>query len=295
VPWTSDPIGDLARLAAPRLTHRYGNRVILHVSAACALYCRFCFRKSHLNATEEALYKGQLAPAIAYLQAHPEVREVILTGGDPLSVPDGPLARLLGQLEAIPHIKRVRIHSRMPVTLPARLTAELADLLANRRFTTCLVAHFNHPRELTPVALAKLERLRRRGVVVYNQAVLLRGINNHEDTLFDLFQTLYEAGVTPYYLHHPDWTPGTFHFRVPIAQGRALMTALSGRLSGPAVPHYVLDVPGGHGKVRLLDASCTQLEERVTPDLAGALHRLALPNTRAGSDAPALYAEFWAP
>lgn len=294
-PWTGDPIGDLDKLAAPRLTHRYGNRAIVHMSTVCALYCRFCFRKAHLNDAERTLYAGSLTPALDYVRAHPEIGELILTGGDPLSLPDAWLGGFLAQLDAIPHLRHVRIHSRMPVTLPSRMTDGLATILTERRVPVALVAHFNHPRELTPLARQELERLRRRGVTLYNQSVLLRDINDRVAPLATLFQDLYDCGVTPFYLHHPDWTPGTFHFRVSIARGRAIMQALAGRLSGPALPHYVLDMPGGLGKTLLMGHAVQPVDARVTDDLCGALYRVKAPQTRTGGGHDSLYMDLWRP
>ncbi|MBI3543809.1 MAG: KamA family radical SAM protein [Deltaproteobacteria bacterium] len=290
-PWIDDAIGDLARLAAPRLTHRYGNRAIVHVSSLCAMYCRFCFRKSHLNDAERTLYDGSLDPALEYVAAHPEIRELILTGGDPISLPDAWLARFLARVETIHHVRHVRVHSRMAATLPSRLTPELARALSGRRFVVSLVSHFNHPREWTPEARRGLRRLREAGVPLYNQSVLLRGVNDHADTLASLFQALYEDGVAPFYLHHPDWTPGTFAYRAPVARGLELMRELRGRLSGPALPEYVLDTPGGLGKVAL--TSATKLDERVEDGLGGALYELTPSNTRDQASGPRLYAEFW--
>ncbi len=254
-PWTPDPIGDLERLSAPRLTHRYRNRALLHLSSSCAMYCRFCFRKEHLGNSERELYSGSLDPALHYLRAHPEVRELILTGGDPLSLSDGALLSVLSRIsEQAPQIRVLRFHSRMAVTLPQRLTPALAECLGKDwPFQIQLVSHFNHPLELTALAQQGLRRMARKGITLWNQNVLLRGINDSPETLEGLYQTLYEWGVAPFYLHHPDLTPATFGFRTSIAKGRALMRALKGRLPGPAIPDYVLDVPGGQGKVPLLD------------------------------------------
>ncbi|MBI2606357.1 MAG: KamA family radical SAM protein [Deltaproteobacteria bacterium] len=293
VPWLDDAIGDLAKLAAPRLTHRYENRAILHLSSLCALYCRFCFRKTHLNDAGRALYGGALDPAIDYLRAHGEIRELVLTGGDPLSVSDAVLARLFERLSAVAHLKAVRIHTRMPATLPSRLTDALARMLTAQPFQVALVAHFNHPKELTAVALAALRSFRAKGIPLFNQSVLLRGINDSAEVLAVLFQGLYENGVKPTYLHHPDWTPGTFHFRVPIEHGRAIVRALSGRVSGPALPHYVLDLPGGGGKVLLMDTERVLILESCTADgIAGSIYRIvASPETRSASR-EARYADF---
>ena len=289
-----DPIGDVTRLVAPRLTLRYGNRALLHVTPACALYCRFCFRKSHLNDDDRTLYAGGLDPALEALRQHPEVRELILSGGDPLALTDEGLRKLFQKVAAMGHIRQVRLHSRMAVTLPMRLTEELALLCAEQPFAVAMVAHFNHPREITPEARAGLARMRRRGIPLYNQTVLLAGVNDRIDTLAELFQTLYENGTTPFYLHHPDWTPGTFQFRLPIVRGQELMQALSGRLSGPALPHYVLDLPGGFGKVRLMEADAAQLLVRQADGrFAGALYRVRSPHTRVPGTNSQLYLDLW--
>lgn len=263
VPWVPDAIGDQERLAAPRLTHRYGNRALLHVSSTCSMFCRFCFRKSHLTTREEDLYGGSFTPAFDYLRAHPEVQELILSGGDPLALTDPMLDRLLGELEKIESLKVVRIHTRMPATLPYRLNLALMTLLARpRSYRVQMVVHFNHPRELTREALSVLERLGRMGVSLLNQSVLLRGVNDSADTLVALFQKMYTAGVLPYYLHHPDLTPNTFRFRLPVEHGRELMDELRGRISGPALPDYILDSPRGEGKISLLDRRVKQIDER---------------------------------
>jgi lysine 2,3-aminomutase len=288
VPWDADAIGDLEKLAAPRLTHRYGNRAILHTSTLCAVYCRFCFRKAHLNEREKLLYDGTLDPAFEYLAAHPEIRELILTGGDPLSLTDAALERVLERAAAIPSLKVVRIHSRMAVTLPSRLTPELAELLARERggLSVHLVSHFNHPREWTREAREGLRLLRGKGVPLFNQSVLLAGINDNVETLAELFQGLYEAGITPMYLHHPDWTPGTFHFRPSIEQGQRLARDLRGLLPGAALPHYVLEIPQGGGKSSLTDASVRKIEEWRSGPIQGAVYELAAPLTRSGRGTP---------
>jgi lysine 2,3-aminomutase len=295
VPWTNDPIGDLDLLAAPRLTHRYGNRALIHMSSLCALYCRFCFRKSHLNDSERLLYDGSLEPALEYLRTHTEVKELILTGGDPLSLPDVWLEKFFTKLESIAHLRTVRIHSRMAVTMPSRLTERLGELLGSSSLHIALVSHFNHPRELTAFARERLNLMRHHGVTLYNQNVLLRGVNDSVETLEALYQGLYEQGVTPFYLHHPDWTPGTFHFRHSIETGRELVRKLSGRLSGPAMPQYVLDIPGGLGKVPLLDENRIQLRENYSDGtIEGALYEVRPPHTLAEkTETPTYYAEFW--
>jgi lysine 2,3-aminomutase len=197
---------------------------------------------------------------------------VILTGGDPLAVSNSILEKtLLAIRDRAPQIRSVRIHSRMAVTLPSRLDTSLAELLgrADWPFQIHLVSHFNHPRELTPLAQAGLKRLRRAGVALWNQSVLLRKINDRVQTLAELFQGLYETGVAPIYLHHPDWTPGTFGFRLPISHGRKIMQALAGKIPGPALPKYVLDLPQGWGKVNLLDHRCQVVQQNQAPESGG--------------------------
>lgn len=291
-PWTADAIGDVAHLAAPRLTHRYGGRALLHVTTACAVYCRFCFRKAHLNAGEAALYDGNLDPAFAYLAARPRIGELILTGGDPLSMTDAYLTRLVARIEALKHVRTLRIHSRMVTTLPSRITQRLAGLLGQSKLHVVLVSHFNHPRELSPGAQRALRSLRRAGVTLLNQAVLLFGINDRASTLARLFEGLYAQGVLPYYVHHTDWTPDTFHFRVPIERGRRIIAALQGRVSGPAIPRYVVDTPGGGGKVDLMQGRVRMVGEHHENGLWGRLWQMPLPKTRAGRQKYVLYADF---
>ena len=297
-PWTPDAIGDVQNLAAPRITHRYKNRAILHISSSCAVYCRFCFRKSHLNDHDIALYEGPLEPAFQYLKSNSEVTELILTGGDPLSLTDAALKKMFQRIAEIPHLKILRIHTRMPVTLPSRITPALLELFSQEwPFSLYLVSHFNHTRELTPEALSKLRALKRNGVTTLNQSVLLNGINDSVNELVDLFQGLYEAGVIPYYLHHPDWTPGTFHFRVSIERGKALYSQLRGLLSGPALPEYILDIPEGYGKISPMDASfrkvCEFPEKNDSGSLRGALYEIASPSTRKGQGAPLQYLDLF--
>lgn len=290
-PWTIDAIGDIQNLAVPRLTHRYGNRAILHLSSLCGVYCRFCFRKSHLNDAERTLYEGSLDPAIDYLSKTPSIRELILTGGDPLSTSDQALKKLLDRIHLIPSIKTVRIHSRMAVTLPSRFSSDLLELFEiPRNFNLVLVSHFNHPKELSPLARNALREIRRTGVQLFNQSVLLKGINASADCLGSLFQELYETGVVPFYLHHPDWTPGTVHFRTSLEEGKAIYSQLKGKISGPALPHYILDIPQGYGKVTIHDGSVRKLmdlpehrDTRVSSDcrIRGAVYQVTAPTTRA--------------
>ncbi len=243
-----DPIGDRRWSPVPRLTHRYPDRVLIYPTYLCSMYCRFCFRKEQLNESESGYPHDDLAPALAYVAGHPEVREVILTGGDPLVLGDDKLARLLARIDAIPHVEAIRIHTRVPVTLPMRVTPELGAVLGSVRMLW-IVTHFNHPRELTPEAVAACRLLHRSGAHLLNQNVLLKGVNDRAAVLAELYRGLvYRAGVKPYYLHHCDMTRGVGGFRTTIAEGQAIMKQLRGHISGLCLPTYVLDIPGGAGK-----------------------------------------------
>jgi lysine 2,3-aminomutase len=243
-----DPIGDDAHSPVAGVVHRYPDRALLLLTAACRVHCRFCFRREFVGRPARALSKEQFQAAFDYLADHPEIWEVILSGGDVLTLPDAYLASVLARLRAIPHVKVIRFHSRVPAVLPDRLTEALATLL-RAHAPVYLVAHVNHPREVTPAFAAAVGRLVDRGVPVLSQSVLLRGVNDDAAVLADLFRTLVEARVKPYYLHHPDLARGTGHFRVSIARGQSLMRELRGRISGLCLPTYVLDIPGGYGKV----------------------------------------------
>jgi lysine 2,3-aminomutase len=243
-----DPIGDDAHSPLPGVVHRYPDRALLLLTAACRVHCRFCFRREFVGQPTRALSKEQFEGAFAYLAAHPEIWEVILSGGDVLTLPDAYLAGALERLRAIPHLRVIRFHSRVPAVLPERLTDALAELL-RAHAPVYLVAHVNHPREVTPAFTTAVGRLVDKGVPVLAQSVLLKGVNDDAAVLADLFRRLVEARVKPYYLHHPDLARGTGHFRVSVRRGQALMRQLRGRISGLCLPTYVLDIPGGLGKV----------------------------------------------
>ena len=245
----SDPIGDEARSPVKGIVHRYPDRVLLKPLHVCPVYCRFCFRREKVGPGGEALSPAELLAAIAYVRAHREIWEVILTGGDPLMMAPRRLAELIANLDAVPHLGVLRVHSRVPIADPARVTDELVRALKPRCAALWFGVHCNHPRELTPAAREALARLADAGIPLMGQTVLLAGINDDVETLDRLMRALVMARVKPYYLHHPDLVRGTGHFRVAIERGQALMKELRGRLSGIAQPSYVLDVPGGHGKV----------------------------------------------
>lgn len=245
----ADPIGDEARSPVKGIVHRYPDRVLLKPLHVCPVYCRFCFRREKVGPGGEALSAAELEGALGYIRTNPGIWEVILTGGDPLMMAPRRLAELIAGLDAIAHVAVIRVHSRVPIVDPGRITDELVAAVKPRRATLWLGVHCNHARELAPVTRAALARLADSGIPLMGQTVLLAGINDDVETLEQLMRALVTARVKPYYLHHPDLVRGTGHFRVSIARGQALMAALRGRLSGLAQPTYVLDVPGGHGKV----------------------------------------------
>jgi lysine 2,3-aminomutase len=246
-----DPIADHEFSPVPRLTHRHADRVLLFPTYQCAVYCRFCFRKESLTSIGRGYSRDALEPAFAYIESHSEIREVILTGGDPLSLPDKALAEIRARIEAIPHVRLLRIHTRVPVALPARVTAGLVAALQGRLMVT-VVTHFNHAREITDATERACRALRQGGFVLLNQSVLLKGVNDTVEVLEELCRELmYRLGVKPYYLHHGDLARGMAHRRTTIAEGQALAAALRARLSGICNPVYVLDLPEGGGKVPL--------------------------------------------
>ncbi|MBI1173018.1 lysine-2,3-aminomutase-like protein [bacterium] len=243
----ADPIGDHVHEPAPGVTHRYPDRVILHATQTCEVYCRFCFRRETVGAAGP-LSDEALDQAIDYIAATPAIWEVILTGGDPMTLSPRRLKALIDRLAAVPHVEVIRFHTRVPVVAPDRVDEALLAALRTRP-AVYVVIHTNHPAELTAKACAALARLVGAGVPLLSQSVLLKGVNDDVATLESLFRALIRNRVKPYYLHHADLAKGTSHFRTTVAEGQALMQALRGRLSGIALPTYVLDIPGGHGKV----------------------------------------------
>jgi lysine 2,3-aminomutase len=244
----ADPIGDEAFSPVAGIVHRYPDRVLLKVVNACAVYCRFCFRREMVGPGRGALSPEALAAALAYIRATPQVWEVILTGGDPLILSPRRLKAIVTQLASIDHVKILRVHTRMPVAAPERISPALVRALRVPGKASYVVLHANHPRELTAAARTACARLIDAGIPMLSQSVLLRGVNDDVATLSALLRTLVECRIKPYYLHHADLAPGTAHWRTSIAEGQALMRALHGRVSGLCQPAYVLDIPGGFGK-----------------------------------------------
>ena len=242
-----DPTADAAFSPLPGLVHRYPDRVLIKPLLICPLYCRFCFRREQVGPDGGLLTESQIAAIIAYIQARPEIREVILTGGDPLLLSPRRLHALLGALDAIPHLDQLRIHSRVPVAEPARITPDLLAALATEK-PLYLAVHANHAREFAPAAVAALRYLAAAGLVLLGQSVLLRGVNDSEEALEALFRAMLRHRIKPYYLHQLDPAPGTARFEVPVAEGLALLAALRGRLTGLAFPTYIQEQPQGAGK-----------------------------------------------
>jgi len=244
----ADPIGDSTHSPVEGIVHRYPDRVLLKLVNVCAVYCRFCFRRETVGPQGNTLAPAALARAFDYITAHPEIWEVVLTGGDPLLLSPRQLRHACARLAAIAHVKVVRIHTRMPVADPERVTATRVRALKSGGKATYVVLHANHPRELTPAARDACARLVDAGIPMLSQSVLLRGVNDDPHVLGELLRAFVECRVKPYYLHHADLAPGTSHLRTTIEDGQALMRAVRGRLSGLCQPTYVLDIPGGHGK-----------------------------------------------
>lgn len=245
-----DPIADEALSPVPGIVHRYPDRALLKPLLACPVYCRFCFRREQVGPDGGVLTEAELFSAYAYLRSHPEIKEVILTGGDPLILSPRRLSEILRNLSAIAHIEVLRIHTRVPVADPALITDALADAL-DMAAPLFIAAHINHAREITPAVTASLQKLQRRGIPILGQTVLLAGVNDSEEVLGDLFRAMLRNRIKPYYLHQLDAAPGTARFHVPPERGREILANLRGKISGTALPAYVFDRPGGLGKIPL--------------------------------------------
>jgi len=245
----SDPIGDDANSPVQGVVHRYPDRVLLKLTPVCAVYCRFCFRREMVGPDKgRSLSAAALGRAIDYIRSRPDIWEVILTGGDPLVLSPRRLRAVMKALAAIAHVKVLRIHTRVPVAEPTRVTVELVRAIKVNGKPTYVALHINHARELTPAVRAACARLADAGIPLLGQSVLLKGVNDTSEALADLMRACVECRIKPYYLHHADLAPGTAHLRTDIATGQNLMRRLRGRLSGLCQPSYVLDIPGGHGK-----------------------------------------------
>ena len=247
--FVSDPVGDLAAEAQPGLLHKYRGRALLLVTGACAINCRYCFRRAFPYS--DSVGTARLDAAVTALAGMPDIDEVILSGGDPLSLRDERLAALVERLAALPHLRRLRVHTRLPVTIPARITPALLDWLTGTRLQPVVVLHVNHARELDASVATALAPLRRAGVPLLNQAVLLRGVNDDAAALAELSTRLFECGVLPYYLHQLDRVRGAAHFDVPVRRARALLRTLRQSLPGYLVPKLVREIAGEASKTPL--------------------------------------------
>jgi lysine 2,3-aminomutase len=244
-----DPIGDHAHSPVAGIVHRYPDRVLFKLVHVCAVYCRFCFRREMVGpgkatALSDDAYQG----ALDYIRAHPEIWEVILTGGDPLMLSPRRLAQVMADLAAIKHVRIIRLHTRVPVAEPGRVSAAAVRALKVKGATTWVALHANHAREFTESARAACAAIVDAGIPMVSQSVLLRRVNDSAEALEALMRAFVECRIKPYYLHHGDLAPGTAHLRTTLAQGQQLMRTLRGRVSGLCQPEYVLDIPGGHGK-----------------------------------------------
>jgi lysine 2,3-aminomutase len=275
---STDPIGDHAHTPVEGVVHRYPDRVLLKLTHICAVYCRFCFRREMVGPGHAPTFSpAALEQALDYIRGHEEIWEVVLTGGDPLVLSPRRLKDAVRRLAAIDHLKVLRVHTRVPLVDPERVTLALVRALKAPGKATYVVIHVNHPRELTPQARAACARFIDTGIPLLSQSVLLRGVNDDAKTLGELMRALVETRIKPYYLHHGDLAAGTAHLRTTIEKGQELMRALRGRYSGLCQPTYVLDIPGGYGKSpvgpsywRAVDHSAAEYE---LEDFRGVRHR----------------------
>jgi lysine 2,3-aminomutase len=246
-----DPIGDKEHFSAPQLIHRYRSRALFTPTSVCPVHCRYCFRKNELSSQED-LFQSDFEKTLGYLTLHPEISEIIFTGGDPLTLSNEKLSRYLEAFAKLKPIKDVRLHTRYPVILPERMDDEFLHLLRSfsQKFRTLSIAiHANHQLEFDDENKVAIRRLKETGVQLLSQTVLLKGVNDSEKDLLELFDTFLDLSIRPYYLHHPDRVKGGMHFYTSLQRGRKLYQALRNSLPGWAIPHYVIDIPGGHGKI----------------------------------------------
>ncbi len=243
----ADPIGDKAHSPIKGLIHRYPDRCLLQPVTMCPVYCRFCFRRETVGQGNPALTAQELDYCYEYIKQHPEIWEVILSGGDPLILKPSQLKQIITNLDQIKHVEIIRIHTRIPTVDPQRVNSDMIKVLTQRR-PIYMVLHINHPDEFSPAALEAINSLVDNGIVLLGQSVLLKGINDNIETLGQLFRAMVKYRIKPYYLHHVDLAAGTSHFRTTISQGQELMAQLRGTYSGLCQPQYVLDIPGGAGK-----------------------------------------------
>ncbi len=255
----TDPIGDDAHTPVKGIVHRYPDRVLFKPANVCAVYCRYCFRREHVGPGSNILNDEERGAAIDYIRNHPEIWEVILTGGDPLVLSPRQLKEIIQELNMIEHVQVIRIHTRVPIADPARMSEKLMNALKSEK-AVYMALHINHAQEITNDVRTCLKQLHNAGMNLLSQSVLLKGVNNNGKTLADMYRALVALNVKPYYLHHPDLAPGTSHFRLSIQEGQNIVKELRGHLSGLCQPTYMLDIPGGHGKVPLTPCALEPLK-----------------------------------
>ncbi len=243
-----DPIGDQSNSPVKGIIHRYPDRCLLQPVTVCPVYCRFCFRREVVGQGNAALNDKELANCYSYIKSHPEIWEVILSGGDPLILKPKKLSAIISSLDSIPHVEIIRIHTRVPVLDPKRIDTTMLSVLTKRK-PIYIVLHINHPGEFSEQAIDAINKLADSGIVLLGQTVLLKGVNDNVGTMGALMRTMVKHRIKPYYLHHVDLAVGTKHFRTSISTGQDLVAGLRGRYSGLCQPEYVLDIPGGAGKV----------------------------------------------
>jgi lysine 2,3-aminomutase len=246
-----DPIGDKIHLKAPQLIHRYDSRALFTPTTTCPVHCRYCFRKNELSVNDE-LFMSNFEKTLSYLRDHKEISEIIFTGGDPLTLSNSKIEKYLMSFSELSHIKDIRFHSRYPVILPERIDDEFLLLLKkfSQHYRTISIAiHANHAQEFDNFSKRKISELSQLKVQLLSQTVLLKDINDRSEDLVDLIETFISLGIKPYYLHHPDQVRGGMHFYLPLQRGREIYRTLRQKLPGWAIPQYIVDIPGGHGKV----------------------------------------------
>jgi len=246
----TDPLAEESHMPAPGVTHRYPDRVLWYVSHNCPMYCRHCTRKRKVSDPQTAASAGQLEAGLEYIRGNDDVRDVLISGGDPLTLSDEKLDSILEALRSIDHVEVIRLGTRNPVTLPQRITTSFCEMI-RRHAPVYINTHFNHPRELGPTATSALKQLASSGAVLGNQMVLLQNVNDDPETVLTLNRRLLEAGCRPYYMLQCDMAEGITHFRTPLSTGLEILEALRGRISGMGIPDFVVDLPGGGGKVEL--------------------------------------------
>ncbi len=257
----TDPIGDDVHSPVKGIIHRYPDRVLFSPVNVCAVYCRYCFRREKVGPGADVLNVRERDAALDYIRSNSDIWEVILTGGDPLVLAPRHLRDIITALNDIDHIQVIRIHSRVPIADPERVTYKTCSALQSEK-ALYIALHINHAQEITPAARMAVKSLHESGAVLVSQSVLLKGVNDDAEVLENLFKALVAMRVKPYYLHHPDMAPGTSHFRLSIERGQALVKDIQGRISGLCQPHYVLDIPGGHGKAPIGPDYIKTIDER---------------------------------